>query len=578
MLDDVECRMEEDHELDMDGALDSDEEMALYDELDQLLEAQERTFKQGVRWEKLSASIFRRIALRIVENEVSFGIFVRLFDRSSKDPLVGRSDLTRALESLGAPHGLDLDDIYMEVEKSEGESSQSQPHSEEVSYHLHHKVYPLSTLVANSAKLRKMIIELEVDDVLCLLMNSSLSQVFSEETAKSILSKSFIRSFNEDQLILKGKTDKNKHLIVVLSGEILPSWEKEEEIGEQGMEPLDTPADLQVGWNKKSEDKEFEQLQLGHGNYFGSYQSITGKKSHLTVRSKKITSLLYMPIKEVLHLLVAKTNEEQTNFLGYSVESMLNPEPCVDLHIEIHYENVPSISRTQSSSELQHEGKIQLQNRMKSMGNVMFSGAAEHDESVRRMPITVPEVDRQKLRDLFKGIDELWKAMSLGSKSVQSSQARTIENHTGESGAACFREIFHILWEEGEAKEVLDCQRYWISWLEFLRGDALRGEEMHAGVTSEDKVNSSSFQVARQEGLFAKLQRALEARRKLRDEFLNADLKMWEGEFVKVTGGLEKPLVSSGVRRFVKAVMIDYPHRITNYNCEEFGEFSADCA
>jgi len=58
--------------------------------------------------------------------------------------------------------------------------------------------------------------------------------------------------------------------------------------------------------------------------------------------------------------------------------------------------------------------------------------------------------------------------------------------------------------------------------------------------------------------------------RRISGFFRDIPLLNMEREWIKVAGSLSEPLTAHNINHFLTFLLVDYPHTITTYNCQEF--------
>lgn len=175
-----------------DGDLDLDEEMALYEELDDLMDVMEARWKNSdVKWEKVAAHSFIESALKINQVESTWQLFVEVFAASDVvnaiDPQVTMEGLAWGLVAYKAQTSdIDIEGIFEEVynewkEETEEIAGYTEPFCSATS------TLPLSYIFSNNSKIRRAFLEMDINANLCSIMSSHLGVIFIEAQAFRLL-------------------------------------------------------------------------------------------------------------------------------------------------------------------------------------------------------------------------------------------------------------------------------------------------------------------------------------------------------------------------------------------------------
>ncbi len=154
--------------------VDSDEEMARYEEIDEILETLEcaaRKNAKNVRWEKTAAKTFLTFALKIHEIESSFEKFFNVFtgitcSANESEPEVTFGQLSRGLQKFKIQTAeMDIEGLFEEAYENWERETESEEESEEESRKLFDSktsTLPFRYLVSNSAKFRRIFLDMQV--------------------------------------------------------------------------------------------------------------------------------------------------------------------------------------------------------------------------------------------------------------------------------------------------------------------------------------------------------------------------------------------------------------------------------
>jgi len=179
--------------------MDSDDEMALYDEIDAITEAVEHAEGANMSWELVAAKRFNQAALKVSILEDSYYTLHELLcsvtghrrgkslcsTRQNSEVVLKIEDVAQAVAQLGANiSSLDLDKVLEEVQTSMPYLKSIAPHRD---FHVHADQVEVWSFIASSASFRKSIIEMEINEPLCDFLGSMFKQVFTESEARVLI-------------------------------------------------------------------------------------------------------------------------------------------------------------------------------------------------------------------------------------------------------------------------------------------------------------------------------------------------------------------------------------------------------
>jgi len=179
--------------------MDSDDEMALYDEIDAITEAVEHAEVANMSWELVAAKRFNQAALKVSILEDSYYTLHELLcsvtghrrgkslcsNRQNSEVVLKIEDVAQAVAQLGANiSSLDLDKVLEEVQTSMPYLKSIAPHRD---FHVHADQVEVWSFIASSASFRKSIIEMEINEPLCDFLGSMFKQVFTESEARVLI-------------------------------------------------------------------------------------------------------------------------------------------------------------------------------------------------------------------------------------------------------------------------------------------------------------------------------------------------------------------------------------------------------
>jgi len=179
-------------------AMDSDDEMALYEELDAMTEALERTEDENKSWELVAAKSFNQAARSVTGLEDSYQYLYHLLSSATKngesaymapkkfeEVMLNMEHVAQAVAQLGASiSSLDLDEVLEEVQTALPYLQSITPQRD---FETRANQVQVWRLVASSASFRQAIIDMEINDPLVDLMSSMFVEVFTESEARALV-------------------------------------------------------------------------------------------------------------------------------------------------------------------------------------------------------------------------------------------------------------------------------------------------------------------------------------------------------------------------------------------------------
>ena len=214
--------------------IDSDEEDELHLEIDNITAEQELAQEAHNRedhWEKTGARIFNQLALNIVNTEMAYMLLHHILchafpmgKRPPADPLLLPRDIARGLVSLRVvTRKVNLDKCFEEAHSCmKAFRLLLTPQGRRENKDQASGVIRFSTLLAASSTFRSAILDMEVDRLLCLLMQSKLAHFFDEDEARMLLHHSRRETkARKDIMHNDNAQDDRKFLTVVIQCELL---------------------------------------------------------------------------------------------------------------------------------------------------------------------------------------------------------------------------------------------------------------------------------------------------------------------------------------------------------------------
>ena len=209
--------------------MSSDEEGALYKEVESMHHAQERAIEHNIDWHVESARIWSSVAMQVVAVEQAFQILYDLLAppkvRGKQiDPEVPLDAIARTLVMFGVSlQKIDLDTILDEVQKGMQHLHWAMP---EGHYEWNSSGIRLSALLSASKTFRRSLIEMEINDALYQFMNSDFSHIFPNDKVRTLLENcKMIRLKSDDVLYNDSTNSLPGYWYFLLEGEVRVSRE-----------------------------------------------------------------------------------------------------------------------------------------------------------------------------------------------------------------------------------------------------------------------------------------------------------------------------------------------------------------
>ena len=158
-----------------EGFLNSDDEMELYAEVDKMCLAYEENEDNNLKWDVVAAHLINRTALHIGTLETSWGLLYKLLcsvaevqDTTETEPRVTMENVAYALSCISAQtKKLDLDQVLEEVHQAQKNLLWAIPREKQ---DVKGETVHISNLLSCSQSFRKAILNMKINDNLCILM------------------------------------------------------------------------------------------------------------------------------------------------------------------------------------------------------------------------------------------------------------------------------------------------------------------------------------------------------------------------------------------------------------------------
>jgi hypothetical protein len=159
----------------VDGFLNSDDEMELYAEVDRMCAAHEENEDKQVRWDIVAGQLINRTSLHIGNLESSWELLYRLLrsvadeeEANQADPRISMENVAQALSCIRAQTKLlDLDQVLEEVHSGQKNLLWAVPREKQ---DVQGEKVHVMNLLSCSPSFRKAVLNMKIDENLCILM------------------------------------------------------------------------------------------------------------------------------------------------------------------------------------------------------------------------------------------------------------------------------------------------------------------------------------------------------------------------------------------------------------------------
>ena len=450
----------------MDSVLDSDEENDLHDEIDCMtffIENMESKANVDLWWERQAAKLFNQLALQIVEIERAVKLLHQIFcaslpamQRPDADPILGLENLSRGLVTMQSNiEAVDLDECIAEVHAClKPFKLLMAPKERAASKDEATGQVRFSTLVAASSTFRRSILTMKIDNNLCHLMKSKVSEFFDESQARLLMENASFETLQEKAELFRSRGKDRadfKIVTIVLSGEV---------------NVFRTLDDIEIGHGKCTV-----------GCFFGGFKALEQRADRLHEEPE-------LPVKEggdgVNDCVIQAATE--CSVLRIRISILREALTLIDENKASFFINTMLEKISSDVLNLENLNALALEP-VHTIGDIGY-GTRTHTLDVEdhfhtmmedwKIPMTkrryyssVPEIQKQMIHNSFLNIDALWRHISRGSKTVPKSTVDLIKESLGESGAQCYDQVFAPM-EQPTAPAFFDAQSFWFCWVKFL--------------------------------------------------------------------------------------------------------------
>jgi len=306
----------------MDGGypVDSDEETQLHEELDAIIEVQEKMDTLGIDLHKYIANVFQKYALRITELEQAYSMMCRVFtdvqrDRERMLENEGKeqqdereeiiSELSDVCQVLGSVpvQGHVIDAMFEDCIAAQAETVNADEGDTKVQHETVLDSCDPRTLLGGSPAYRHFILNVPTDDVFCQLAETSIAQHLKHSQLKLLAVNSLSLTAKENEIIIpppavpeKKKKSKKKdkmpsspafqggHWFVLLSGKAMVTPHVKED---------DPDNPNSNGFKNTTKGS----MTVGPGDVFGAFTSLQDANFVIAVRAITSCSLIAIPLE-----------------------------------------------------------------------------------------------------------------------------------------------------------------------------------------------------------------------------------------------------------------------------------------
>ena len=383
--------------------MSSDEEGALYQEVESMHHAQERAIEHNIDWHVESARIWSSVAMQVVAVEQAFQILYDLLAppkvRGKQiDPEVPLDAIARTLVMFGVSlQKIDLDTILDEVQKGMQHLHWAMP---EGHYEWNSSGIRLSALLSASKTFRRSLIEMEINDALYQFMNSDFSHIFPNDKVRTLLENcKMIRLKSDDVLYNDSTNSLPGYWYFLLEGEVRVSRELLDEIETESITMREGVA---FGASSTLENLLLEHLKNvrpGSENGLPGRNKLIRSNSNNSSNSEKTRKKApILKIKATNHCLVLQMKLSRLEDVCRELRTLRNDSSHIislkTFMIEALATTVQDLSeiKTPDIDEVLHKSRQDMS--------------------------YVDEINRKKVRDALATLENLWKCMSVGANTV----------------------------------------------------------------------------------------------------------------------------------------------------------------
>ena len=435
-----------------EGALDSDEEMLLHEEIDGIdINQAVSDAKHEGWWEKHGAKLFNQLALQIVHVEGVYTLLRQILCaslseemRPDADPFLSMENVARTLVAMHAhSKKVDLDKILAEVHDSVRGFRLLMTPKERRSRNLEQisgKVR-FSDLVSASSMFRQAILAMGVDVTLCTLMRSKFNDIFTEEQCrKLVVGARRDRKKEGESMHDNNAAADHRFLTLVIKGEVLV---------------IRTLDDVEIGRGKCTVSCHFG----AHKSHFLPQDIPESEKetpvkeggngiNNCLIKAAATCDILRIPLSNLSQVLPELQPKKSNFFLDLLLEK-----------IAVSVENMEKFNTVCTES----------------ISNDMFNFAKEQEKeedwelppSKRKFYNAVPELVRQDIQEVLNSIHLLWMHLSRGAHTCPKGTVSLIKEFLGESGSQCFDNVFSPM-EQATSPNTFTPEAFWFCWINFL--------------------------------------------------------------------------------------------------------------
>ena len=383
--------------------MSSDEEGALYQEVESMHHAQERAIEHNIDWHVESARIWSSVAMQVVAVEQAFQILYDLLAppkvRGKQiDPEVPLDAIARTLVMFGVSlQKIDLDTILDEVQKGMQHLHWAMP---EGHYEWNSSGIRLSALLSASKTFRRSLIEMEINDALYQFMNSDFSHIFPNDKVRTLLENcKMIRLKSDDVLYNDSTNSLPGYWYFLLEGEVRVSRELLDEIETESITMREGVA---FGASSTLENLLLEHLKNvrpGCENGLPERNKLIRSNSNNSSNSEKTRKKApILKIKATNHCLVLQMKLSRLEDVCRELRTLRNDSSHI---ISLKTFMIEALATT-----------------VQDLSEIKTPDIDEVLHKSRKDMSYVDERNRKKVRDALATLENLWKCMSVGANTV----------------------------------------------------------------------------------------------------------------------------------------------------------------
>jgi len=540
-------------------AIDSDEEAKLFDEIDIMMDTQERAESFKGNTQKFLANSVQCTFRRIFDLENAFRLVCEAIPpiEGKKDGFVRDvNDVRLVMESLSVDG---LNQYEFEQMFDDGiscmKNATAQRNPKQTNYYVDEsKLHvPIAYIIAGSEIFRHSLLNLKTSPTFCALTKTNLGDLLTHRQLSKIAETA--RDFQSSRIgtTIYATENKEDRWFVLLSGKLRAH-----------VHDSDSDKSIHNGCTEDIYSSSKTYHDIIEGEIFGGFGIIDQfEQSHLPHVSIEVinpSDLLELRSEDLKHLL---DDDPQA---AARVISLLKDTTWKSL------KSVPQSSERRNYEDSDDQAKTAAQLRSRA-----FNSSSRIFRSTKLLAassmtgIVLSEIELHSIKTSFHAIECLWRDLSLGMDFISMSMLSGIHDNLGEIGSELFGKMFL---NSTNSKQVSKIE-FWTLWMEYLSGDLLlddlsQNDDDDAHTLSLLPENLDQDLEKQTPSLFKRIVSRYHPSRRLGQLFFSDHvLDRYESSFLLVAGDLKKPIPLSKLRDFLDALFPSFPYPISNYNLEE---------